>query len=172
MAGVIDEFRAGRNEARARRGASSRSRPGTPESPLSPTETGIVGGASVADLEAALRSHEDELAESKRLLGEMTDYAEMMQSRVIELIAAGEVMAKALRLPGVKTFLVQRFHPDKYPDADAEKRELLTRAFQTITAAYARAGELQSAEDSSSPSESGRDGMGTGDRAPFGDTSI
>jgi hypothetical protein len=94
-----------------------------------------------------LRQRDDELTEAKELLGEMTDYAEKMEARVIELIAGSEPMAKALLLPGVKTFLLQRFHPDKYPNADDKQRELLTNALKTINAAYARAGELRKPND-------------------------
>jgi hypothetical protein len=90
-----------------------------------------------------LQERDRELADTKRLLVELKDYAEQLQNRVVELIAGAEPMAKALRLPGVKTYLLQRFHPDKYPDADDRQRELFTEAFKTITAAYAVASELQ-----------------------------
>ena len=94
-----------------------------------------------------MRQRDDELAETKQLLTEMTDYAEKMEARVIELIAGSEPMARALLLPGVKTFLLQRFHPDKHPGADDRQRELLTSALKTINAAYAMAGELRTAND-------------------------
>ena len=55
-------------------------------------------------------------------------------------------MAKTLRLPGVKKFLLEKFHPDKYPEADERQRALLTEATQTITAAYALADELHASE--------------------------
>jgi len=55
-------------------------------------------------------------------------------------------MAKALRLPGVKEFLVKKFHPDKYPDADERQRALLTEAIKIINAAYALADTLQTSD--------------------------
>ena len=54
-----------------------------------------------------------------------------------QLTAGVEPMAKVLMLPGVKTFLLQRFHPDKHPEADEQQRRALTEAMQAITAAYA-----------------------------------
>jgi hypothetical protein len=94
-----------------------------------------------------LRQRDDDLAEAKQLLAEMTDYAEKMEARVIELIAGSEPMARALMLPGVKIYLLQRFHPDKYPDADDQQREQLTNALKTNNAAYAKAGELRMPDD-------------------------
>lgn len=153
MTGFGQSFRQGRDQARAARGDPPLpdQRQGAPQGqpePQSWDEAPAAGqpSADIAALEAALRDRDDELGEVKRLLGEMKDYAEQLQNRVVELIAGAEPMAKALRLPGVKTFLLQRFHPDKYPDADDRQRELLTDAMKTITAAYALAGEMQTSE--------------------------
>ena len=94
-----------------------------------------------------MRQREDDLGEAKQLLTEMTDYAEKMEARVIELIAGSEPMARVLLLPGVKTYLLQRFDRDKYPGADDKQRELLTSALKTINAAYATAGALRMPND-------------------------
>ncbi len=149
-AGFMDAFRQGRAEARAARGAPSLSADEWNAGPdFDAGERNDDAGQPAADaagLEAALRQREAEITDSKRILAEMTDYAEQLQARVIELIAGAESLAKTLRLPGVKTFLLQRFHPDKYPDADDKQRELLTEAMKTITAAYAIAGQLQTSE--------------------------
>ena len=155
MSGFREAFRQGRDQARAARGApplsderqdAAQDRPEPQSWDEAPDAAGGQPSAGVADLEAALRERDDELGEVKRLLGEMKDYAEQLQNRVVELIAGAEPMAKALQLPGVKTFLLQRFHPDKYPAADDRQRELLTEAMKTITAAYALAGEMQTSE--------------------------
>jgi hypothetical protein len=149
MSKFMSEFRKGRNEARAVRGAPPlprRERDAWDGDEAAPAERNDgAGNARLAELEPALGESGDELANTKRLLGEMADYAEKMEARVIELIAGAEPMAKTLRLPGVKTYLLQRFHPDKYPDADAEQRGLLTNALKTINAAYALAGTLNTA---------------------------
>jgi hypothetical protein len=146
MASFREAFQQGREQARAARGAP----------PLSGIERDGFGDAaadkgpepaSTPEFEEALRQRDNDLIEAKQLLKEMTDYAEKMENRVIELIAGSEPMARALLLPGVKTYLVQRFHPDKYPDADDKQRELLTSALKTINAAYARAGELKMPND-------------------------
>jgi hypothetical protein len=158
MPSFRETFLEARNEARAARGAPplGRDQGNAGAADDRYDAAGDVGGhsaAKVAQLEDALQQRADELLEIKRLLAEMADYAELMEARVIELIAGAEPMAKALLLPGVKTFLLQRFHPDKYPDAGEKERELLTNALKTINAAYSRAGELQTADSSSPPSE-------------------
>jgi hypothetical protein len=147
MASFKEAFRQGREQARAARGApplsgDGRDAPGFGEARDRGPEPAIA-----AEFEEALRQRDDELTEAKQLLTEMTDYAETMEARVIELIAGSEPMARVLLLPGVKTFLLQRFHPDKYPNADDKQRELLTSALKTINAAYARAGELRMPND-------------------------
>ena len=149
MASFRDAFRQGREQARAARGAPPLSRNGW-DAPAAPDEAAADNAAEPpgsAEFEEALRQRDDDLAEAKQLLTEMTDYAEKMEARVIELIAGSEPMAKALLLPGVKVYLLQRFHPDKYPDADEKQRELLTNALKTINAAYAKAGELRVPDD-------------------------
>jgi hypothetical protein len=148
MASFKEAFRQGREQARAARGAPPLSRNGWDAS--APDEAAADDAAEapvIAEFEEALRQRDDDLAEAKQLLTEMTDYAEKMEGRVIELIAASEPMARVLLLPGVKVYLLQRFHPDKYPDADDKQRELLTNALKTINAAYAKAGELRMPDD-------------------------
>jgi hypothetical protein len=157
-------FRDGRNQARAARGAPPLSHNEPDAGPEQgdgaadqPADDAGQNAAAVAELQAALQERDGELADNKRLLNEMADYAEKMEARVAELvaekaniearvgelIAGAEPMAKALRLPDVKTFLVKKFHPEKYPDADDRQRELLTEALKTINAAYAFADQLQ-----------------------------
>jgi hypothetical protein len=143
-----------RNEMRAARGAPPlperrRSTGGLGEdAPPSWEETPDAAGGEEtrgADLQAALQQREAELDEARRIIRELKDYAEQLQNRVVELIAGNEPMAKVLRLPGVKTWLLQRFHPDKFPDADERQNALLNDAMKAITAAYATvAKEFQS----------------------------
>ena len=95
-------------------------------------------------MQAALQERDRELADTKRVLAELKDYAEQLQNRVVELIAGGRTDGEgAAYRPGVKTYLLQRFHPDKYPDPVDRQRELFTEAFKTITAAYVVASTLQ-----------------------------
>jgi hypothetical protein len=167
--GFMDNFREGRNQARAARGAPplSRKEPVTgPEQDGAADQAANDAGqnsAAVAELQAALQERDGELTENKRLLNEMADYAEKMEARVVELIAGAERMAEALekmearmvelkagaepmartlRLPGVKNFLVNTFHPDPHR-ADARKYELMTEALKTINAAYECADQLK-----------------------------
>jgi hypothetical protein len=157
MPGYWDDVRQLRNQMRAARGAAplpekrrkagqDRPQPSRDEMPAwdetSPGDAGENSGGA----EAQTTVQDGELAEAKRLLAEMTDYAEQLEARVVELIAGAEPMARVLRLPGVKTFLLTKFHPDKYPDADERQRALLTEALTTINAAYTLADQLQTSE--------------------------
>jgi hypothetical protein len=78
-------------------------------------------------------------AKEDNSLAEITALAEQLQARVDELEAGGAevtVLAGVLRLPGVKTWLLSRFHPDKHTDANETERKALTDASQMINAAY------------------------------------
>jgi hypothetical protein len=167
MPGYWDDVRQLRNEMRAARGApplperrhkagrdQPQQQPSWDETPAwDETPDGDAGeNSGCAEAQAAVQ--DGELAEARRLLAEMADYAEQLESRVIELIAGAEPMAKALLLPGVKPFLTNKFHPDKYPEADERQRALLTEALKTINTAYAIAGKLQTSESSASPASS------------------
>jgi hypothetical protein len=151
-----EAFIRGRAEMRARARAGRDAPPRWPPEPppyappddmRDPREDGEpVDGqpsADVAALQAALQERDAELAANRELVVELKEYAEQLQTRMAELIAGTEPMAKTLLLPGVRPFLLNRFHPDKHPDADEEQKALLTEALQIINAAYAGAEELQ-----------------------------
>lgn len=138
--GFMDGLRRGRDEAIAARG---RRRPAGEAEPDS--DTSQAGDASWEDTYRALEAQHEE---TRQLVGELAETVELLQARVVELIGGAEPMAKVLRLPGVKTWLLQRFHPDKYPEADERQSELLDDAIKAINAAYAViAKELQSEAD-------------------------
>ncbi|MBN8900943.1 MAG: hypothetical protein BGO51_08115 [Rhodospirillales bacterium 69-11] len=94
-------------------------------------------GPGTAELEAALRERDQSLEEALRIMQGLKEYAEQMEDRVTQLLAGVQPMARVLLLPGVKTFLLHRFHPDKHPDANEEQKLKLTEAMQMITAVYA-----------------------------------
>jgi hypothetical protein len=80
-----------------------------------------------------------EAVEEVTALMEVTILAEQLQARVDELEAERAAITDltgVLRLPGVKTWLQKRFHPDKNPDANETERKALTEAAQMINAAY------------------------------------
>lgn len=144
--GFWDEFRRGRDDIRAAQGAPPVGGKGRDESRNNDwrgnggwqdEQPHRPGAHSIAGLEAALRERDDNLEEALRVVVELKKYAEQLQEQMAQLTAGVEPMAKVLMLPGVKTFLLQRFHPDKYPDADEEQRRLITEAMQAITVAYA-----------------------------------
>jgi hypothetical protein len=156
MVSFREAFRQGREQARAARGAPPLARNewnnNAGAAPDPRDDAGVAGGepqsgSNTAQLDDMLHQRDNELVEAKRLLGEMTDYAETMEARVIELVAQAEPMAKALLLPKVKTGLLKAFHPDKHPKASDEQREELTAAMKIITSAYAAAEKLQPPSD-------------------------
>jgi len=74
-------------------------------------------------------------------LAEVTALADQQQARIDELegelaSSPAALYAAVLHLPGIKTWLVSRFHPDKHPDANAAEREFLTACLQKVNAAY------------------------------------
>jgi len=81
-----------------------------------------------------------------KTLAEVSALADQLNARVIELEAEvaqidelrGQitVLTAVLRLPGVKIWLLSRFHPDKHPDLNGEARKAYEESTQTINAAY------------------------------------
>lgn len=140
-----DDFRNGRDQVRAASGAPRFDRDRRQNRDQ---RNDGVGAPGSANLQATLEQRERELDDALRLLGEFKEYVEQQQDRLIEVIGAVEPMAKVLRLPGVKTFLLQRFHPDTHPNASAAESEVFTEAMKAINVAYAIiAKEFQSAAD-------------------------
>jgi hypothetical protein len=92
--------------------------------------------------DAPLGSNEapGDAAETK-ILAKVTAMAEALQARVDELEAERDAsplkqLIAVLALPGVKTWLLAKFHPDKHPNANDAERELHTQNVQKINAAY------------------------------------
>jgi hypothetical protein len=143
-----EDFRNGRDQVRAAKGAPRVDRDRKQDRDAWDKGAGGGQASGSAELQAALEQRERELDDAFRLLAEMKEFVELQSNRVIELIGAIEPMANVLRLPGVKTFLLQRFHPDAHPNASAAEREALTEAMKAINAAYAvLSKEFQSAAD-------------------------
>jgi len=92
--------------------------------------------ARIDELESAMRAREAECEGYKLLLGELADHVDQHRVRIAELEAAAEPLVAVLRLPGVETWLRTRFHPDKYPDANADQQRSLNEATKSVNAAY------------------------------------
>jgi hypothetical protein len=67
--------------------------------------------------------------ENRQLIDELRATVEGLQAKA-------EVLADALRLPGVKLWLLAKFHPDKHPQANEAERAVHTQNFQKVNAAY------------------------------------
>jgi len=98
---------------------------------------GRIGKAHPARMPPGAAGNDNE----KHSLAEVTALAEQLQARVDELeselaASSGAVFAQVLRLSGVKTYLLARFHPDKHPEANETERRALTEDLQKINAAY------------------------------------
>jgi hypothetical protein len=85
-------------------------------------------------------------SDQEKTFAEVSALADQLNARVLELEAEvaeiNELRAEitactgVLRLPGVKTWLLSRFHPDKHPDANEEERRAFQESAQMINAAY------------------------------------
>lgn len=71
----------------------------------------------------------DELDEARRVIADLTDAVERQKARA-------DAYAVVLVLPGVKLWLINRFHPDKHPNANEAEKAALNETLQTINAAY------------------------------------
>ena len=134
--GFMDEFRRGRAQARAARGAP----------PLDDGH-GAVGPVDAADerIEDA-EQHPARADELETALRELTEYAEELQARVAGLETVAAPLVAVLLMPGVKAMLVNRFHPDKHPEANPEQRGAYEEALRVINDAYAVIEKIQASE--------------------------
>ena len=126
--GFWDDFRNGREQVRAARGAPRADR--DRKENRQPRNDGAAAPGA-AELQAALEQRERELDDAFRLLAEMKEFIELQSNRVIELIGAVEPMAKVLRLPGVKTWLLQHFHPDSASECQRGRREVCNGSYES-----------------------------------------
>jgi hypothetical protein len=122
MTGFFDDFKRGFAQARADTARPAlRRKPAVADDP---------GGEATPENGA-----------DKESLAEVTALGEQYELRVKELEAElaaspAAIYAEVLRLPGVKAWLANRFHPDK-PDVKDGEREWLTARMQKVNAAYA-----------------------------------
>jgi hypothetical protein len=93
------------------------------------------GRAGQADT-ARLPDDADSDSDQQNTVAEVSALAEQLNARVIELEAEVAALTGVLRLPGVKTWLLSRFHPDKHPNANAEERRAFEECAQMINVAY------------------------------------
>jgi len=131
--GFMDEFRRGRAAARAARGAP----------PLDQSDAGPDGMCGADERIEDAEQPEAHIAELKAALRELTEYAEQLQARVAGLETVAAPLAAVLLMPGVKTMLVNRFHPDRNPQANAEQRAAYGEALRVINEAYAVIEKIQ-----------------------------
>src|ERR1700675_3293583 len=114
--GFMDEFRRGRAQARAARGAP----------PLDQWDAGPDGAADELRMEnervADAEQHPARVDELTAALRELTEYAEQLHARVAGLETVAAPLVAVLLMPGVKAMLVNHFHPDKHPEANDEQR--------------------------------------------------
>jgi uncharacterized coiled-coil protein SlyX len=101
-------------------------------------------------LQATIAGLQGEVTELKARMTEDTQRIEILTERVAELggqlsdaQAARESLIKivkqlieVLKLPGVRKWLLERFHPDRYPDARPVQRHELENTASLINAAY------------------------------------
>jgi hypothetical protein len=147
MAGFMDGYRQGVARARAARGAvypdrEERFVEPEPEFNARPDEIAQFAPGS-AELETALREREAEIEQHKKLLAELAEFTEQQKARIAELEAMIAPLVAVLLIPGVKTGLINRFHPDKHPEADEATRTAYNEALRVINEAYAVVNRIQ-----------------------------
>jgi len=137
--GFMDGYRRGRAQARAARGA-----PPLGQSDAGPAGTGderIEDAEPYPDDAADQRVEDAEplqarVAELEAALRELTLYAEQLQASVTGLETVAAPLVAVLLMPGVKTMLTNRFHPEKHSDANAEQRAAYEEAMSVVNQAY------------------------------------
>ncbi|MGE0290449.1 MAG: hypothetical protein AB7F35_25415 [Acetobacteraceae bacterium] len=106
--------------------------------------------ARLAELEAKSRDDAQRLAElngeigrltadivgKKQLIDDLTEGTADLRTALQELEAISMLLVEVLAKPGVKKWLQQRFHPDKYPDASEAQRRSYEETAAQINAAY------------------------------------
>jgi hypothetical protein len=123
MTGFLDGFRRGFEAARA-----ATAKPGAP---IERDEDEPADGASDDD-----RKTVAEVAELAEKLQARVDELEAESAQIDELRAQIKVFTGVLKLPGVKTWVRSRFHPDSHPGANEEERRAFKESAQIINAAY------------------------------------
>jgi hypothetical protein len=81
----------------------------------------------------------EESETNERLREAWRQLAEALQARVDELefgLSAETVFADVLRLPGVRSWLLSRFHPDQHRNANEAQRRVLIKILGKVSAAY------------------------------------
>ena len=105
MTRFMDEYRKGRDEARAARGAPplAVAKENTEPNPTfdAPADDARQSTEHCSELEATLRQRDGEVTELKRLIAELTAYAEDLQAQVKGLQAAAAPLVAVLQMPGV-----------------------------------------------------------------------
>jgi oligoendopeptidase F len=78
------------------------------------------------------------IVELAELVTQLQARADVLEAELKALPASAEVLAEALRLPGVRDMLLKKFHPDlNQANGDEAASRALTEAMQKINAAYA-----------------------------------
>ncbi len=138
--GFMDEFRRGRDEARAARGAPplNAGPAGTGDERIEDAEA-YFGDAADERIEELVEDAEQlraRIAELEAALRELTEYAEQLQASVAGLETVAAPLVAVLLMPGVKTMLTNHFHPEKHPEANAEQRAAYKEAMSAVNEAY------------------------------------
>ena len=147
MAGFMDGYRQGVAKARTARGAVNPGREERfvePESEFdAPTDDMGQSPRAADELETALRARDAEIEQHKKLIAELAEFTKQQKARIAELEGVSAPLVAVLLMPGVKTGLLNRFHPDKHPDADDAKRAAYNEALRVINEAYGIVDQIQ-----------------------------
>lgn len=92
--------------------------------------------ATIAGLQGEVTALKAQLTEDAQRIGTLTEAAAVLRGHLVTAHTAYEPLIEVLKLPGVRKWLLEKFHPDRYPDANPVQRDALERAAGVINAAY------------------------------------
>jgi uncharacterized coiled-coil protein SlyX len=91
---------------------------------------------TVADLNGEIARLEAQRVADTQRMEALTEAAAQLRGHLGDAVASCEPVIEVLKLPGVRKWLLEKFHPDKYSGANPAQREALENAAALINAAY------------------------------------
>ena len=91
---------------------------------------------TVADLNGEIARLEAQRVADTQRMEALTEAAAQLRGHLGDALESCEPVIEVLKLPGVRKWLLEKFHPDKYSGANAAQREALENAAALINAAY------------------------------------
>jgi hypothetical protein len=92
--------------------------------------------AIAAGLNVEIARLEAQRVQDGQKIEALTEAADQLRGHLGDALASCQPVIEVLKLPGVRKWLLEKFHPDRYPDANEAQKEALANAAALINAAY------------------------------------